>query len=222
MAQPEVIVMVNSSYQPSNENANDVLLLVNCWQNVAYEQPNWSPVQCAGDTLLWLGFVVLSGMLGFLLTLHCIVYKRINSRCSWRIWTRNRVQVLTLSLLLTVTMTIKLTFLMEAGDHEILILDQMMRFLIWSLTLLNFMQSAATLVVDLEIKRSIRWLKAFIYVGSCTYIAFWLFLVIMAEAFRKKILDCHNPWFMVQNSSLVLLLIVFHYFAVKVSRELNK
>jgi len=46
---------------------------------------------CLGETLLWLGFLILGIMIGFLLTLHCLLYKKVNKRCSWRILGRNRV-----------------------------------------------------------------------------------------------------------------------------------
>ena len=52
---------------------------------------HWSRVYCYAKTIEWVNYFILTCLLSFLLTLHCIMYKRINQRCSLQILKRNRV-----------------------------------------------------------------------------------------------------------------------------------
>lgn len=58
-------------------------------------------VKCVSETIEWTGFITLCALLSFLLALHCIMYKKINKRWSFRVFKRNRVQVLTFGVILT-------------------------------------------------------------------------------------------------------------------------
>ena len=77
---------------------------------------NWTAVYCVGKVVIWANFFVLSVMLGFLLALHCIMYTKINKRWSFKVFKRNRVQILTISLLLTTIEFIKMTFILVYAD----------------------------------------------------------------------------------------------------------
>ena len=72
-------------------------------------------------TIEWVNYFILSGLLAFLLTLHCLMYTKINKRCNVRVMKRNRVQILVLSLILTGSMFIKLTFLLDVINLVLLL-----------------------------------------------------------------------------------------------------
>ena len=107
---------------------------------------NWSYFYCVSKTIEWFNYLVLSCLLGFLLALHCIMYKKVNKRCSFKIFKTNRVQILSLSLLMTGALFVKLSFRMKYADLVILLVAQLLRFLIWSLMLINFMKSGIDLI----------------------------------------------------------------------------
>ena len=91
------------------------------------------------------------------------------------------MQILTLGLILTVSMSIKLTFMMDYADLVILIFAQLLRFVIWSLTLLNFMKSVTSLIVNPAIKVMIRCLQIYMYAGAAFYVCYGIVLVILSE-----------------------------------------
>lgn len=78
-------------YYPQSDEANQVFAISNCFQNLAHDMPNWSMTYCVGKTIQWVDYAVLSCLLSFLLALHCIMYKKINKRWSFRVLKRNRV-----------------------------------------------------------------------------------------------------------------------------------
>lgn len=78
-------------------------------------------------------------------------------------------------------MLVKMTFLMDYFDLVLLVLAQLLRFLIWSLTLKNFMESAASLVVDQKIKQVIKALTLANYIGLLLYITYGVLVVVAQE-----------------------------------------
>ena len=170
---------------------------------------------------MWINYVILTCLLAFLLTLHCLMYKKINKRWSFQIFKRNRVQILTLSVILTSCLLIKLTFIEDYLDLLLLVFAQLLRFVIWSLVLLNFMKSATSLVLKPSIKRGIKFLKIYIYIGLFVYVAYGTTLILIKELTDKYILSCKSREFIIQASFLLLILVVFHYYAVQVTREIN-
>ena len=77
---------------------------------------------CVFKTIEWVNYVILTALLVFLLTLHCLMYKKVNGSCSWLILKRNRVQIICLSLLLTGSLVVKLTFMMDYADLLLLVI----------------------------------------------------------------------------------------------------
>ena len=142
---------------------------------------HWSLEYCVLKTIEWTNLLVLSCLLGFLLAGHCITYKKVNKRCSLRVFRRPRVQILTLSLVLTSSMCLKATFIMDYGDQVIIVVSQSMRFLIWSLTLLNFMKSAASLIDSASIHITMKCLRICNIVGFGLFLVFAIVTVIMNE-----------------------------------------
>ena len=130
--------------------------------------------------------------------------------------------MLTLSVLLTGCMFIKLTFIMDYGDLILLVFAQLLRFLIWSVTLLNFMKSATSLVINPAIKIVIKWLRILTYFGLVVFIGYGITLMLIKEIGDRTILSCKSREFIVQSAFLLMILGVFHYFAIKVTRELNE
>lgn len=212
----------DEEYYDNWEGANQVFAIPNCWQNLAHGTPHWDGMYCTGKTIEWVLFFILCGLLSFLLTLHCLAYKKMNKHWSFLVFKRNRVLVLTLSVLLTGCMFIKLTFMMDYGDLLLLVIAQLLRFLIWSLTLLNFMKSATSLVVNPAIKLVIKWLRILTYIGLAVFIGYGITLMIIKEVTDTTILTCKSREFIVQSAFLLLILGVFHYFAIKVTMELNE
>ena len=110
---------------------------------------------------------------------------------------------------------------MDYFDLLMLIASQLLRFVIWSLTLMNFMKSATSLVTNPAIKLIIKCLRIYIYVGVTLYVAFGIWLVLEKELSSEDILDCKSKEFIVQSSFLLLILVIFYYYAVQVTREIN-
>ena len=108
-------------HYPQWPDANDVFAIANCFQNCIHDMANWSMTYCVTKTIQWIVYVLLTALLGFLLSLHCIMYKKINRRCSWKILRRNRVQILSLSVLMTSILFVKMTFMMDYADLVLLL-----------------------------------------------------------------------------------------------------
>lgn len=147
------------------------------------------------------------------------MYKKINKRWGWRVFKRNRVQILSLSVILTAVMFIKMTFMMDYADLVLLVLAQLLRFLIWCLMLLNFIRSATELVSDQAlIKFTIRCLKIIIYIGTVVYIAYAISVIVAQRINHEDIVTCKNREFIVQSSLLLLIMAIFIYFGFNVSK----
>ena len=114
-------------------------------------------------------------------------------------------------------MFIKFTIMTGKVRSILLILSQLLRFVIWSLMLLNFMGSAATLITMSEVKFTMQALKIFVVMGISIYVTYGVALLIEGELISGHNFDCHSMEFIVQNSLLTLLIIIFYYFAYKVN-----
>jgi len=73
--------------------------------------------------------------------------------------------------------------MMKYADLFLLILGQLLRFLIWSLCLLNFMKSASSLVVSGGFRASIGAISVVMYSGVLFYVVFGITLVVMNDAY---------------------------------------
>ena len=82
------------------------------------------------------------------------------------------------------------------------------------------MQSAGSLSTINSVKLTIKALKIFIFVGSAIYITFSFGLLIV-DWFPNTKLTCKNIEFTIQNSMLTLLILVFNYFAYKVTSKIK-
>ena len=142
-------------------------------------EPGWNQGYCIADTFEWVNYFILSVFLSFLLAMHCIMYKRINKKWSWRILKRNRVQVLILSLSLVIIYFIKETFIFIWADLLIIVIGQLLRFLIWSLTLMNFMKSVTSLFVNPRFKLILKFLRLYVVVGTLIFVAYAITLVLV-------------------------------------------
>ena len=153
---------------------------MNCFQNVNHGMDHWDTGYCVTKALEWFGYLVLSCLICFLLVLHCIMYKKINRRCSFKIMKRNRVQILSLSLLLTVTLFIKLTFIMDYADLVLLLVAQLIRFVIWSLTLINFLKSGLDLAHNMPRSQemTLKILRVSTFVGVAFFTAYAIYLIV--------------------------------------------
>ena len=140
--------MYGEEIQPQSKDASHVFKISNCLTNVDDDIPTWSEAKCVTLIIEWVNYLILTCLLAFLLTLHCLMYTRINKKCSVKILKRNRVQILILSVCMTSAMFIKLTFLFSLMNLILLLLAQLLRFLIWSLTLINFLKSGMDLVTS--------------------------------------------------------------------------
>lgn len=83
---------------------------------------HWNVGYCLCKTIEWFNYFALSALLTVLLILHCIMYKKINRKLSLSIFRRNRIQILSLSLLMTTILFIKLTFIMDYADLVLLLM----------------------------------------------------------------------------------------------------
>ena len=110
---------------------------------------------------------------------------------------------------------------MDYADLVMLLFAQLSRFLIWSLMLLNFIKSATSLTVNPTLKATIRWLKMYIYIGILIFVGYAVIIILMNELEDRDILDCNSREFMIQNSMALILMIVFIYYAIQVTKSIN-
>jgi len=59
------------------------------------------------------------------------------------------------------------------------------------------MQSAATLIVDPQMKVTINGLKVFVVIGSVLYIAYGIILLLEGEFLAGHEFDCHSKEFII-------------------------
>ena len=138
------------------------------------------------------------------------MYKKINKRWSFRVFKRNRVQVLTFGVILTASQFIKITFMWDYGDLLILLLGQLLRFLIWSLTLRNFLKSGMDLMIKTyAVKIIIRVLQVSIVVGACFFVGYAVYLVVQESVYNANVLTCQSPEFVIQASLNLAIVIIF-------------
>ena len=84
-------VKLEEEYFYNNPKANDIIIFMNCFDNVSYGSQNWVMAYCITITLEAFGYFVLSILLGFLLALHCMMFKKAKGKCSWQVFKRDRV-----------------------------------------------------------------------------------------------------------------------------------
>ena len=177
---------------PQWENANQVFAIQNCFQNLAHDMQNWTKMYCAGKLIQWINFFVLSCLLGFLLALHCIMYTKINKRWSFKVFKRNRVKILSMSLLLTTIQFFKMTFMMDYADLLLLLGAQFLRFSIWTLTLINFLKSGMDLMIrTASVKLILYLLKVSAIIVAGLFISYAAYLVF----FNHHVLTCKSVEF---------------------------
>jgi len=177
---------------------------------------------CVFKAIEWINYLILGCLLAFLLILHFIMYKKINRRWSFRIFKRNRVQILSLSLTMTLILFVKLTFLLDYADLVLLLFAQLFRFLIWSLTLINFMKSGMDLVNTGGRKVTLKILKVSCYIGAACFTAYAVYLVVQEKLNHIDVLSCKSKEFMVQSFFLLCIVSLFLFFAVKTHMAINR
>lgn len=182
---------------------------------------HWDRGYCISKAIEWANYFVLSALLTFLLVLHCIMYKKINRKLSFRIFARNRIQIILLSLLMTVTLFVKLTFIMDYADLVLLLMAQMLRFIIWSLTLMNFMKSGLDLVESESVKVWLKALKIASVVGAACFLGYASFLIYQERNNNKDVLNCKSTEFLSQSFLLVIIVSIFFFFTVRMHIFIN-
>ena len=206
---------------PQWPGANMVFNVPNCIQNAAHSE-DWSMVYCATRCVEWINYFILGCLLAFLLVLHCIMYKKVDRGCNLKILKRNRVQVLILSNILVWTLFIKLTFIFhdKFSGQIFIVLAQLLRFLIWTLTLINFMKSGMALVRSKTTKFTLKILYIFTYGGAIAMIAYGIFVIIRNSErnYGDDLLTCKNKDFLVQACVLLAVVSVFLVFSVRTSK----
>ena len=78
---------------------------------------------------------------------------------------------------------------------------------------MNFMKSATSLIPNPALKLIIKCLQMYLYLGIAFYVGFGIALVLAQELSKEDILNCKSNEFIVQSSFLLLILIIFHYYA---------
>ena len=77
-----------------------------------------------------------------------------------------------------------------------LLAAQMLRFIIWSLTLLNFLKSSMELMVRTNtIALILKVVKISTWVGAAAFTAYAIFLMTEENKFGKDVLSCHTVEF---------------------------
>ena len=87
---------------------------------------------------------------------------------------------------------IKYTFNFDVASLIIIVVGQLLRFNIWSLTLLNFMKSVTSLFLSPEIKLIIKCLRIYVIIGTALFVGYGLSLFIIEARTHKEILSCKS------------------------------
>ena len=146
------------------------------------------------------------------------MYKKINKRLSWLVMKRNRVQVLTFSILLTFIQFIKLTFIWDSADLFMVLVAQLSRFLVWALTLRNFLKSGMDLMLKTKVTRTIIFVtKVSTILGAVFFTAFGVYMWIEANFYDKDVLSCKSPEFVTQSSFNLIIVLIFLFSACSTS-----
>ena len=116
---------------------------------------------------------------------------------------------------------IKLTFNFDLLSLVIIVVGQLLRFNIWSLALMNFMKSVASLIKSRRVKFIIKCLNLYVVIATCGFVGYSISLIVIEQATAHEILSCKSYEFITQSTLLIIVLTIFHYFAVQVTKEIN-
>ena len=81
-------------------------------------------------------------------------------------------------------------------DLVLLLLAQLLRFLIWSLTLRNFIKSGMELLV-VKTRLILMSLTSSIVAGGCFFTGYIVYLLIMKTVYDEDVLSCKSPEFVI-------------------------
>ena len=150
------------------------------------------------------------------------MYKKINKRWSFRVFKRNRVQVLTFGVILTASQIISKTFMWDYGDLLILLFGQLLRFLIWAFTLRNFLKSGMDLMIKTSaIKIIIQVLRISTVLGACFFVGYAIYLIVQESVYNKNVLTCQSPEFVIQASLNLAIVIIFLFSACSTTKMIR-
>jgi len=215
--------MIRLGYYPEWPDANKWFNIANCFQNVIHDSSHrWTYSYCVTIAIEWFNYLVLTALLSFLLVLHCVIYKRVNRGCSCRVFKRHRVQILSLSVLMTSILFIKLTLLFNLYSLVLLLVSQFLRFLIWSLTLRNFIRSGMDLMSKPKSKKiMLRILNWSTVSGALFFVGYSISLICQQKINDVDVLSCKSPEFVIQSSLLISICLMFLFMACKTSAQIQ-
>ena len=118
-------------------------------------------------------------------------------------------------------MFIKLTFMMDYADLVLLLFAQFLRFLIWSLTLTNFLKSTMDLITSKGTKMTLKILRFCIIGGGCFFVAYAVYMICQEQVSDKDVLSCKTLEFITQSTFNMVLVGIFLGFAWKTTKMIN-
>ena len=123
---------------------------------------------------------------------------------------------------MTIILFVKLTFLLDYADLVLLLFAQLSRFLIWSLTLINFMKSGIDLVNTGGTQVTLKILKVYCFVGAAGFTAYAVYLIVQEKLNNVDILSCKSIEFTIQSVFLLFIVTLFLFFAIKTHMVINR
>lgn len=97
----------------------------------------------------------------------------------------------------------------------------MLRFIIWSLTLMNFMKSGLDLVESAGVKVWLKALKITSVIGAACFLGYAFFLIYQERINNKDVLNCRSTEFLWQSVLLIFIVSIFFFFTVRTQILIN-
>ena len=165
-------------HYPNNPEANDVLFLINCYENVyKYHTPFWTSSYCITSTLEVFGYIALFILTVFVLIISIVIHRKTyGNKCRCKIFFRKiRHRIFILTGLMLITAIVKENFFLNDWNTPALIVLQALRFLITATSIMSFIYSAEALMMKNQIRKYIYFMWIFCVASMLTYLAIGIY-----------------------------------------------
>ena len=103
-----------------------------------------------------------------------------------------------------------------------LLIAQISRFIIWALTLRNFLKSGMDLMIKTKVTKMIIFVtKLSTILGAVFFTAYGVYMFVEANFYDKDVLDCKSPEFVIQSSFNLIIVLIFLFAACSTSKMIK-
>ena len=112
--------------------------------------------------------------------------------------------------------------MMDYADLFMLLLAQLIRFLIWALTLRNFLKSGMDLMVRTSVTKLIVFVtKVSTIVGATFFTLYGIYMLVEENFEHKDVLSFRSPEFIIQASLNMFIVLIFLFSACSTSKMIK-